>query len=189
MEEHTFPDGRTEVRRMKDDGKGNRTDDHYRLQNGERLPIEDKYWWSLTNSTYLTYLTDLIKYNKWKSFIIIIIKQITYLAHENYLVIRCLMVVGMAYYCILVSNLYRDVIRIMSAGIFLNELLLFNFNTFSFFKLLIDYGSYITQWLYSKKNIFNYFKFPIEAGKLNNYVFDEIVSYYKAEREPKFYGN
>lgn len=99
------------------------------------------------------------------------------------------MVVGMAYYCILVSNLYRDVIRIMSAGIFLNELLLFNFNTFSFFKLLIDYGSYITQWLYSKKNIFNYFKFPIEAGKLNNYVFDEIVSYYKAEREPKFYGN
>ena len=39
-EEYEFPNGNREVRRIKDDGKGNITTKVYNLKQGEPLPIE-----------------------------------------------------------------------------------------------------------------------------------------------------
>lgn len=38
-EEYLFPDGNKEVRKIKDDGKGNSTSNVYHLKKGENLPI------------------------------------------------------------------------------------------------------------------------------------------------------
>lgn len=38
-EEYHFPDGTKEIRKIKDDGKGNTTSNVYHLKKGETLPI------------------------------------------------------------------------------------------------------------------------------------------------------
>lgn len=40
-EEYEFPDGNKEVRKIKDDGKGNVTSKVYNLKKGDALPIEN----------------------------------------------------------------------------------------------------------------------------------------------------